>query len=180
MKLDVGVIAAITGLVGTVGGILISYLSLKHNYDKDKHKVKVELGKNLMINVPGVDSKKEQFTVLVANLGSVPFTVANLSINIGKHSGGLVLPQPFGTHKIPVILNRDQTCNFWTDYKETIKSIRKLTGRNSINVRASISDYTGRIFYTKWLKLQFEDNKYTDFKKKILTHYRNIRKIIIP
>lgn len=180
MKLDVNVIAALTGLVGAVGGILISYLTLKHTYAKDKHRVKVELGKNLMVNVPGVDSKKEQFTIMVANIGSVPFTVANVGINLGRYSGGLAIPQPLGTHQLPVILERDQTCNFWLDYGSATKSMQKLTSRKNIRVRARISDYTGRNFYSKWREEQFKETSYSRFKLSIITTFRKVRKVFIP
>jgi len=62
MNINAGIIATLTGLVGTAGGVLISYLTLKHNYDQDKHRLKVGLGCNLILNVPGISSNKKQFT----------------------------------------------------------------------------------------------------------------------
>lgn len=178
--MEIGIITAITGLVGTIGGVMISYLTLKHAYDKDKHKIKVEFGKGHLINVPGIDASKEQFTIKVANLSSIPFTVAMVGINIGRYSGGLAIPQPLGTHPIPVTLERDQTCNFWIDYKEAAKSIKKYTGRSSIKVRANISDYTSKNFHSKWLKIQFRETKYSRAKKTIGKLFRDTRKKIIP
>ena len=128
MDINIQLISVLTGLVGTIGGVLISYLTLRHNFNKDSHHIIVDLNSNILMNVPGVDPKKEQFTITVANLGQVPFTVANIRISIGHRSGALFIPIPTGTHQIPTTLDRDQTCSFWTDHKEASKSIEKWLG----------------------------------------------------
>jgi hypothetical protein len=173
-------IAVVSGLVGTIGGVLISYLSLKHNYDRDKQRIKVEFGKNRMINVPGVDPDKDQFTIMAANIGNIPFTVAMLSINIGRRTGGLVMPDPLGTHKVPVTLERNQTCNFWTDYQDSLKSIHKITKRNKIRIRALVRDYTGSAFYSDWMAIRFKETNFSKIEAILKNGLRKALLLVRP
>ncbi len=128
----------------------------------------VGLSNNILMNVPGVDSKKEQFTIMAANLEQVPFIVANIRISVGRRSGALFIPIPTGTHQIPATLNRDQTCNFWTDYKDALKAIKKLARRNKIKVRAQISDYACNKFYSQWKSIRFDET----FWSKVITKFK--------
>lgn len=179
-KVDVTVIAAVTGLIGTISGSAIAYLTLRNSIGRDKHKVNVKLGKNLMLNVPSVDREKEQLTIQVANLGKVPFKVVNVGVNVGRRSGGIYLPKPFGTHQLPVDLERDQTCNFWTDYDRSLKSFRKYTRRNRVKIRASISDYTGRTFYSDWMKIRFKDTPLSKLVNRVSKATSRILKLVSP
>lgn len=180
IKINIAYISVLTGLIGTIGGVLISYLSLKNSYDKDKHRVKVDFGKRLMINVPGVNPKKEQFTIMPGNLGNIPFTVANIGIDIGRHTGGLVIPIPLGTHRLPVTLKRDDTCTFWTDYKESFTQIKKIAKRSRIKVRASVVDYAGTAFYSDWMNLRFKETYFSKLNLKIIQFYRKFLKLVRP
>lgn len=179
MDSKISLISAISGLVGTLGGVMISYLTLRFSYLKDRHRIKVDFGKNLLIGVPGVDKKKEQFTVMAANTGSVPYKVTMVTIALGRHSGGLALPDPKGTHKIPVTLEADETCNFWTDAQDSISNMKTLTRRKSIRVRVIVSDYTGRSFYSKWLRVQLIETRYSKFRALILKNLRIARRFFI-
>lgn len=155
MELKVQLIAALTGLVGTFGGVLISCLTLRHTLTKDSHRVKVTLGMDRIIMAPGIDPKKPQAVITVANHGTIPFTVANVGIQVGRRSGGLVIPYPVGTHKTPTLLERDKTCNFWTGRDDTLESLRKMTKRSHIKVRAYISDYADHTFSSNWVDVRF-------------------------
>ncbi len=179
-KIDVTIISALTGLVGTISGALISFLTLKHSWDKDNHRVSVELGRNLMINTPGIDNKDEQLTITVANLGALPFKVANVSIKVGRRTGGLYLPKPFGTHELPVTLQRDETCTFWTSYRKSEKNIKELTPRNSIKIRASVSSYTGRSFQSNWLKIRIKETGISKFSNTVSNIKHRLMKLVLP
>ena len=133
-----------------------------------------------MINVPGINPKKEQFTIMAANIGNVPFTVAMIGINIGKRTGGLVIPDPLGTHKIPVVLERDQTCNFWTDYQDSIKSMAKIAKRNKIKIRARACDYTGSIFYSDWMTIRLKETSFSKFEIKLKSLFRKALLFVSP
>lgn len=180
MKVDPQSIAVLTGLVGTLGGVLISYISLRHSYAKDRHQVQVELDKNILIGVPGTNPRKEYFTIKVANTGHVTFTVASVKIAVGRYSGALVIPEPEGTHPIPTELERDKTCTFWTEYEAAKPKITKLTWRkNSIRVRACISDYVGRSFYSSWNRIHLRETRYTKLTRQSKQIILNIRKFFV-
>ncbi len=180
MDNNIQIISALTGLVGTIGGVLISYLTLRHTFNKDRHRVIVDLSNNILMNVPGVDTKKEQFTITVANLGQVPFTVANIRISIGRRSGALFIPIPTGTHRIPTVLDRDQTCSFWTDYKDALKGIEKLVKRNKIKIRAQVSDYAGNKFYSQWKPIRFKETFWSKVITKLKTYSNYLLKLVSP
>lgn len=180
MSDNVQYISALTGLVGTVAGSLISYITLKHNFDQDRHRVLVDLGSHFLINVQGIDPKKEHLTVKVANVGNITFTVANVGFNIGRRSGGLVIPVPLGTHPLPVILKRDDTCNFWIDYGEAKKGIRKQTWRNTIRIRAVISDYAGNTFKSSWIRITFKETILMKLWNKVKSGATSILRFIQP
>jgi hypothetical protein len=177
---NIQIISALTGLVGTIGGVLISYLTLRHTFNKDRHRVIVDLSSNILMNVPGIDSKREQFTITVANLGQIPFTVANIRIRVGHRSGALFIPMPTGTHQIPTTLDRDQTCNFWTDHKEALKSIENLAGRNKIKIRAQISDFAGNEFHSRWMPIRFKETFWSKLIAKLKTYNNYFLKLVRP
>lgn len=176
MNIDAAFIAALTGLIGAISG----YLSLKHNLRREKHQVYVEFGEAHLINVPGVESDKLQFTVKVANLSSVPFTVASVAYRVGRHSGVLAIPQPIGSHQIPVKLGRDDTCNFWISHKDVLKSIKKLTDRSDILIRARITDYAGNEFSSKWKRIHLRETRRSRAKARLKDLHNKFLKLLFP
>lgn len=178
--IDANLITSLTGLIGTLGGLTISYMTLRHMYNQSKHKIKVKLGKGIILSAPGVDDKKEQIIIEVANLGPVEYTVASVSIRVGRNSGGFFIPLPLGTHPLPAKLKRDDTCNFWTDYADTLKEMNKLANRNSFPIRAEIRDYAGNKFYSNWYRIKTNETKLDKFRENFIVKYKGIIKKIIP
>ena len=148
-------VTALTGLVGTVGGVLISYLTLRHTFRKDRHTIKVEIAKSLLAwPQPGTTKpkwSKDQLTFKVANVGAKDFDVVSVGVKIGRRSGGLYINQPDGTVRVPYKLPPDQTCNFWTDYSDTVKRIKKPRLYSKIKIRGYVGDYLGNNFYSNKL-----------------------------
>lgn len=139
-------------------------ISLKHQRDKDRPRIKVKAGKNKLIDVPGADPDKIYLTFSVANTGEQDYTVSIVGIALGKRSGGLVIPQPIGTVSVPYLLQKDATCDFWTEYDSTFEKLKNLEYRNRkrMKIRAYVNDYTGRLFYSDWISIDFEDSKFWD------------------
>lgn len=168
------IIAVITGLVGAVGGILISYLTLRHTFRKDRHAVKLEIAKSILAwPQPGTTKPrfdKDQLTFSVANVGAKEFTVVSVGLKVGRRTGGLYLNQPFGTVAVPYKLQPDETCNFWTDYKKIAKGITKPKLYNKIKIKGYVSDYLGNTFYSNALTVVLKETKrakfWNDFKKR--------------
>lgn len=161
MSETIQIIAAITGLVGAIGGILISYLTLRHTFRKDRHTIKLEIAKSILAwPQPGTTKPrfdKDQLTFSVANVGAKEFTVVSVGLKVGRRSGGRYLNQPFGTVTVPHKLQPDETCNFWTDYKKITKGIEKPKLYNKI--KGYVSDYLGNAFYSNSLTVVLRESR---------------------
>lgn len=175
-----GLATALTGLVGAIGGAGIAYLSLRHTLDKDRHKVEVDLSKSLLINVPGIPDDEQQFVIQISNLGTVPFTVGGIGISIGRHSGGLAIPIPKGSHPIGTVLERDKTCNFWIKYDDVVQGAERMAGRSHIKLRAYARDYAGNTFKSKWVDLRFKATWASNARGKCLAGYKSAIKFVFP
>lgn len=156
------IILAVTGLIGTVGGLVISYLTLRRAYAKDALRIKLKLDKRILITpVPGKEKpnfSEEMLTFSVANHGKKPYTIAGLGLQIGKRSGGLWINQPFGTVTIPYELTPDNTCNFWTEFIKVEKKAKKESGwHRKIKIRAYTQDYLGNNIYSNWMVITFNE-----------------------
>jgi len=163
----IALVGGVTGLIGTISGAAIAYLSLKHTLDSDRHRIKVKLSQSHLINHPTVSSNQSQFVIHVANLGNVPFTVANVGIQIGHYSGGLAIPSPTGTHPLGEVLARDKTCNFWSPYDDAVETVKGMTKRSRIKVRAHVSDYAGNRFSSDWHPLQLRQTRRSKVRGKL-------------
>jgi hypothetical protein len=142
------IIPQLTGLIGVavgLGGVAISYITLRHSMNKSKPQIKVEISEGFMLVRPG-ETSDDMLMIKVANYGEMNFTVANLGIQLGRHSGGLVIPMPLGTVQLPHELQSEKTCDFWTNYADLKKDIKKMTKRNRIRIRVRVRDYVGRSF----------------------------------
>lgn len=155
------ILTAATGLIGTLGGVLISYLSLRHTFRKDRHTIKLQIAKSLLAwPQPGTTKpkwSKEQLTFSVANVGPKEFMVVSVGIKIGRRSGGLYINQPAGTVSVPYKLEPDQSCNFWTEYDASIKGIKKPRLYNKIKIRGYVSDYLGNTFYSNKITVVLQE-----------------------
>lgn len=163
MSEAIQIIAAATGLVGTVGGVLISYLTLRHTFRKDRHTVRLQIAKSILAwPQPGTTKPKftkDQLTFSVANIGAKEFTVVSVGVKVGRRTGGLYINQPFGTVQVPYKLQPDETCNFWTDYKKITKDIKKPRLYNKIKIRGYVSDYLGNTFYSNSLTVVLKETR---------------------
>lgn len=157
------IIAAATGLVGTVGGVLISYLTLRHTFRKDRHTVRLQIAKSIMVwPQPGTTKSKltkDQLTFSVKNIGAKEFTVVSVGVKVGRRTGGLYINQPLGTVQVPYKLQPDETCNFWTDYKKIIKDIKKPKLYNKIKIKGYVSDYLGNTFESNSLTVVLKETR---------------------
>jgi hypothetical protein len=178
------IIAASTGLIGTVGGVLISYLSLRHTFRKDRHTIKLKIAKSMLAwPQPGTTKPKwseEQLTFSVANTGHKEFTVVSVGVQIGRRSGALYINQPNGTVSTPYNLKPDATCNFWTEYKETIKKITKPKLYNNVTIRGYVSDYLGNTFYSNKMKIVLKETKRDSILKWIKKQLRELQTLVSP
>jgi hypothetical protein len=184
-KVDsITLISALTGLIGTTGGLVISYLTLKHVYRKDKHLVKVEIAKAMLVtpqaNTTKAKVSEEMLTVKVVNAGAKDFKVTAIGIAIGRRSGGLYINEPFGTVKLPHNLAPDETCDFWTEYKGLLKDIKKPKLYNHVKIRAYTRDYIGNAFYSNKLTVTFNETRLTKVLAKIKKQVNNLRTLIRP
>lgn len=179
MSLDGGDIASIitaaTALVGTAGGLIISYRTLQRSYWQDKSRIKVEGAPAIISGVKG-----EQFTVKVANVGSKDYTVTMIAVKLGRHSGHLVIPIPIGTVKVPYILEPGKTCDFWTPLEELKKQARKMTNRKRINFRAEVRDYVGDRFISKPYQIVLKETRYDRLKSALSRFKRAFVKVLLP
>lgn len=178
----VQVIAGLTGLAATIGGLWISYISFKYRADKDRPKIKIKMGKNKLINVPNTNPRIEYLTATVANVGKQNYTVTILGFALGKRSGGVVIPIPVGNVQVPHTLEEDKTCTFWTEYTGTKNHLKSLPWRKRkrMRIRAYVSDYSGRAFYSDWHKIDFEPSKFWKANDKLRSIVKDIRTFIFP
>ena len=178
------VITSLTGLVGTVGGVLISYFSLRHIYQKDRHKVNLEIKvANLLTPKPDSDKpdwSEDMLTFKLANVGSKEFTVVLVGLKLGKRSGGIYINQPNGTVTLPYILKSDTTCDFWSEYEALVKKIKKPKFRNKINIRGYVSDYIGNTFYSRKLPVYIKETKLHKLKLTIRKDITNFIRLFLP
>ena len=170
-KIDsLALVSALTGLVGTTGGLVISYLTLKHVYRKDRHLVKVEIAKAMLVkpqpNTTKPKVSEQMLTIKVINTGAKDFQVTSIGLKLGKRSGGLYINEPLGTVKLPYTLKPDETCNFWTEYDKLTKDITKPKLYNRIKIQAYTSDYIGNAFYSNKLEIIFKETKLRKFINK--------------
>lgn len=163
MSETIQIIAAATGLVGTIGGVLISYLTLRHTFRKDRHTVRLQIAKSILAWLqPGTTKPKfdkDQLTFSVANVGAKEFTVVSVGLKIGRRSGGRYINQPFGTVTVPYKLQPDETCNFWTDYKKITKGIEKPKLYSKVKIKGYVSDYLGNTFYSNSLTVVLKETR---------------------
>jgi hypothetical protein len=161
MTETIQIISAATGLVGTVGGVLISYLTLRHTFRKDRHAIRLQIAKSILAwpqpGTPKPKFTKDQLTFSVKNIGAKEYSVVSVGVQIGKRTGGLYINQPFGTVQVPYKLQPDETCNFWTDYKKIVKDIKKPKLYNKIKIRGYVSDYLGNTFYSNSLTVVLKE-----------------------
>lgn len=161
----VGVLTAVTGLVATIGGLTLTYVSLKYQHDKDKPHIKVAMGENRLINVPDTNPDITYLTISVANIGKQDYTVTITGVALGKRSGGAVILQPLGTVQVPHLLEADKTCTFWTEYDDSIAKLKALPNRKRkrMRIRAYVSDYAQRSYYSNWHVVDFDRSQYWGF-----------------
>lgn len=177
-------ISALTGLIATIGGVLISYLSLRHTFKKDRYAIKLEVAKSIM-GWPQLGTNKpkwteEQFTFRVGNIGGKDFTIAQIGVEIGRRTGGLVIPIPFGTVQLPHVLSPGQTCDFWTEYKDLKKLIPKPKLYNKIRVRGYVRDYLGNMVYSNKMTFALKTSKLDDLWAKVMKAWTSLIKLLLP
>lgn len=170
-------VTSVTGLVGAVGGASIAYLTLRKSMSDDKLTVKVTTAKSFLV---GMNDDKNKLTIGIANLGKVPFTVASIGMEIGRNSGGIFLPQPDGTHRLGTVLERDETCTFWTDYDKVLDGLREKTWRSHIKVRAYVKDYAGHYFVSDWLDMRIKETRRFKAKVKMRKAWIAVKSFFIP
>lgn len=184
MNPSVQVITAITGLIGVIGGVLISYLSLRHAFRKDRHTVKLEIAKSTLIwpqpNTPKPKFTKDQLTFSIANVGAKDFMVVSVGLKLGRRSGGMYINDPIGTVKVPYKLLPDGTCNFWTDYKDIIKKIKKPKLYGKIKIQGYVADYLGNSFYSNKLTVVIKETKHDKAFKWIGKQYKAMLTLLWP
>lgn len=180
----VAIISAATGLVGTAAGAIISYLSLRHTFKKDKFKVRIRLQESMLAwPQPGTTKPKimeDMLTYNLANVGYKDFTVVSLGIEVGKRSGGLFINDPIGTVKTPYVLKPDETCAFWGEYKSIKSKITKPKLHNKIKIRAYTSDYLGNTFKSNWITLNFKETRLQKAVKWLRQLRKNFATFIFP
>lgn len=178
------IIAAATGLVGAIGGVLISYLTLRHTFRKDRHTIKLKIDKSIILwPQPGTTKPKfdkDQLTFSVANTGAKEFTVVSVGLKIGRRSGGRYINQPFGTVTLPYKLQPDGTCNFWTDYKKITKGIEKPKLYNKIKIRGYVSDYLGNTFYSNSMTIVLKETRRDKFFNKMKKWAKDFLTLLRP
>lgn len=156
------IITAVTGLIGTTAGVLISYLSLRHTFRKDKYKVRIKIKESMLAwQQPGTTKpriQKNMLTYNLANIGFKDFTVVSLGIEVGRRSGGLFINDPIGTVKTPYILKSGETCAFWGEFESIKSKIDKPKLHNKIKIRAYTSDYLGNTFKSNWMTIRFKES----------------------
>lgn len=156
-------ITALTGLVGATGGLIISYLTLKHAYRKDKHSVKLEISEAIMMFPQAGTTKlkpsENMLTFKAVNTGLKDFTVISVGLELGRRSGGIFINQPNGTVQLPYTLKPDETCNFWTEYEKLKKDIKRPKLHSKLKIRGYIRDYIGNSFYSNKLTVRFKETK---------------------
>lgn len=177
-------LSAATGLVGTVGGVLISYLTLRHTFLKDRHTVKVEMAKSMLVwPQPGTvkpNIQKDQLTFSVANTGAKEFTLVSVGIKIGRRTAGMYINDPLGTVKLPYKLKPDETCSFWSDYKQLVKDIKKPRLYNKIKIRGYVKDYIGNTFYSNKMTIVLKETKRDKLWGMVKDKYRSILTTLLP
>ena len=163
MSETIQIIGGVTGLVGTVGGVVISYLTLRHTFRKDRHKIQVKIAKSILAwPQPGTTKpkwSKDQFTFGVANIGLKEYTVVQVGVQIGRRSGGLVINQPNGTVVLPHKLLPDQTCDFWTEYADIVKTLNKPRLYSKVKVRGYVRDYLDNSFYSNKMTIVLKETR---------------------
>jgi len=177
-------IPALTGLIGTLGGIIISYLSLKHTLGSDKFDVEIRISKKILATPqPGTTKAKlseEQLTFFVANKGKKDFRAALLGIRVGKRSDAFAIPMPLGTVPLPHTLKPDDTVNFWTEYDNFVKKIKKPKLYSRVKIRGEISDYLGNTFVSKPIKVEFKEPWWLKAARIVRKFCRDILRYIQP
>jgi len=178
------IIAAITGLVGTGAGAVISYLSLRNTFKKDKFKVRIRLQQSLLAwPQPGSTKpkiKENMLTYNLANVGFKDFTVVSLGLELGKRTGALYINDPTGTVKTPYVLKPDETCAFWGEYKSIKSKIMKPKLHNKIKIRAYTSDYLGNVFKSNWITVSFKETRLMKIINQLKKTQKNILTLFFP
>lgn len=163
MDLSVQVITAVTGLVGAIGGVSISYLTLRHTFRKDRHTVKLVIANSTIVwpipYTPKPKLQNDQLTFSIANVGAKDFMVVSVGIKIGHRTGGMYINDPIGTVKVPYKLMSDETCSFWTSYKDVVKKIEKPRLYNKIKIQGYVADYIGNKFYSNKLTIVIKETR---------------------
>lgn len=183
VDINVQIITAITGLVATAGGVLISYLTLRHTFRKDRHTIKLKMDKSLIAwpqaETTKLEWSKEQLTFGIANVGAKDFTVVSIGIEIGRRSGSMYINQPNGTVSTPYKLLPDETCSFWTEYEVIVGKIDKPKLYNKVKIRGYVRDYLGNTFYSNKLVITLRETRkdamFTKLKKYLKDFFRLLR-----
>jgi hypothetical protein len=177
-------IAALTGLAGTIGGVLISYLTLRHTFNRNRHTVKLNIAKSLMVTQQTQPKKAklsdDLLTFMVANVGPKEYTVTQIGLEIGRRTSGRIIPDPSGTVKVPYKLQPDETCNFWTEYEKITKGIEKPRLYGTIKVRGYVMDYIGNTFYSNRLKIVIKETLVSRLKNKLNKLFKGFLTLIQP
>lgn len=176
------IIPQLTGLIGVavgLGGVAISYVTLRHNMNRSKPQIRVEISEGFMLVKPG-ETSDDMLMVKVANYGEMSFTVTVLGIMLGRNSGGLVIPIPLGTVQLPHELKSEKTCDFWTDYASLKKDIKKATKRNRIKIRVYIKDYVGRSYVSNTHLYVINETKPYKAWLAVKKLYKRVIKFFIP
>lgn len=178
------VISALTGLIGTAGGLVISYLTLRHAYRKDRHILKFTLNEAIMVTpIPGTtkpEISENMLTFRVANVGLKDFMVVSLGLQLGRRSGGLYINQPAGTVSLPYKLPPDGSCDFWTEYAKLIKDIKKPRFHSKLKIKAYVSDYLGNKFYSNSHTIEFQKTRFDVLVAKLIRGTQNALKVMWP
>lgn len=178
------IITAVTALIGTAGGLFLSYKSLQYSLEKDRTKVNIRINKASMgLTVPSstnLEWSEDMLTMKLANVGNQDFVVTLVGVNIGRRTGHLVIPIPKGTVPIPYSLKPNETCNFWTSFENIEDLIKKKTSRSKISITVYAQDYIGNVFTSNKLEIRFRETKIYLLKQKIIRTARYIARFFFP
>jgi hypothetical protein len=184
----VTIIAASTGLIGATGGIIISVLTLRHAYRKDRHILKLEISEGIMLQSDPASNhynqSEDRILFKVANVGVKDFTITQLGIKIGKHTGGVIINQPFGTVELPYVLKPDTTCDFWAESKGLNKSVKSMVTKhrlyNKVKITAYVRDYIGNSIKSNKLKIVLKKTRIDKLKEGFSSNFLVIKKFFRP
>lgn len=168
-------IVTLSGLIGTLGGLIIAYLTLRHQLNQDKPKIRIDAQERIIVT-SGESSSEPLLVASIYNQGKVPITITSFYVKVGRRTGGLFVPKPLGSVILPFTLNPDTGCSLWVDYKEIQKNVRKSTKRKEIRIQVQIVDSADRSYFSNkhllilhpgsWRKLK---DWFSKLKKKVLS-----------